>query len=514
MSVAPLADDELPRTWPETGLRPHRFAGIFRLLNPDEKQAMDESVSAKGIEQKIVIFCDQILDGRNRYLSLVDMGLFDVAHDWRDHPDMFEEFVGTEQEALDYVWTLNEERRHDSAGERAMAAARRKKLLDELAANSPALTVPTDADLAKEHGVSERLLNSANTIVQHAEPELQRAVSEGRVSVTDAAEATKLDPLEQRIIAENPDRKSAKRAVKAAGKPKQQTLLPDLPSPIGRKELAEFAEEIINLAHNAAYKHRGRGVSISADAILDAARTNGIIERGDDFGFTRSMLLALGKLRDTVPAKPGRRGANDEHPLPPAPPLGQQIEFAIPVLPKGHSASFEVFHEADDSYSQRHGYEWPTMGGSGPFGGSYASYELAIGAAAAGLIGVLHSINARADSLITDSSRIAARNGIAWIEMRLGHWGISQPEPDLFPAAETPAEAYARLVAAQGDQRGKHTQASAEPILRAADEAGDITIAMVSGAIGHPKGTIAVWRNRLGMQKSDRNPSVKQGQAA
>lgn len=391
MTVAPVADDELPRTWPETGLRPHRFAGIFRMLTGDDKAQLDRGVQSRGtLLHKIKVYENAILDGRNRYMALVDTGLFEPGANWFDRPDLFEAFDGSAHEALDLVWALNEERRHDEKGERAMAAARRKKFLDELSATDPTIAKKTDAQLSHEHGVSERLLNSANKVIESAAPEVQAAVDSGAMSVTDAAEVADLPQSEQRIIVETVDRKVIKQRVRAAtAKPRKAPPAPELPSPLSRTALSGFAEEAVLLALTAAKKHKGPGASISADAILAMAVKHDIAEGGaKGHGFTRPMLLVLGRLRDTMPSTPVR--------------------------------------------------------------------------------------------------------------------------------TETPEEIYARLVAAQGALKGNHTQATAEPLLRAADAA-SVKISVVAADLGCGKGSIAGWRGRLGLQKSERNPagaSHREGAAA
>lgn len=188
------AQNDMPLNWPDIGLQPHRFAGIFRMLSGDEKQAFADDIAKVGLKQRVKVYQDEILDGRNRYLALVDEGAFEPDDEhWRDRPELFEEFIGTDDEALDFVWSLNEQRRHDSASQRAMSAARYAKLRDI-----------TQAEAAEKFGVSERQVNSAAKIVEQAEPELIAAVDDGRVPAYLAEQLVDHDEDEQREVASKP----------------------------------------------------------------------------------------------------------------------------------------------------------------------------------------------------------------------------------------------------------------------------------------------------------------------
>lgn len=183
-----------PLNWPDIGLQPHRFAGIFRMLAGDEKQAFADDIAKVGLKQRVKVYQDAILDGRNRYLALIEGGVFEPEEEhWRDRPDVFEEFLGSDEEALDFVWSLNEQRRHDSASQRAMSAARYAKLRDI-----------TQAEAATKFGVSERQVNSAAKIVEQAEPELIAAVDDGRVPAYLAEQLVDHDEDEQREVASRP----------------------------------------------------------------------------------------------------------------------------------------------------------------------------------------------------------------------------------------------------------------------------------------------------------------------
>jgi hypothetical protein len=78
-----------------------------------------------------------------------------------------------------------EVRRHRSAKDTALAAARYLRFIAQLRPETPdaktaKLRLPSQADLAKRHGISERLVNSAMVLLDRAEPEVVRRSSRAR----------------------------------------------------------------------------------------------------------------------------------------------------------------------------------------------------------------------------------------------------------------------------------------------------------------------------------------------
>lgn len=548
-----------PPGWPEGGLQPHPFAALNRMMIPAEHAELKASIAANGLRERIVMFEDKILDGRNRFLICVELGRFPANVDFRNHPDFI--VFGSDRwdrdrgdDALSFVWDMDV-RRHRSAKDTALAAARYLRFLSQLKpeplpgsgpgqplyGKTAKLRLPTQADIARRHGISERLVHSALNLLERAEPEVIQAVEEDRLSLTDAAEVvSRLEPEEQRFIAAAPDRKAGKAKVRAAAK-KKPAPAPELPAPTSRAELANFAEVVINEAHRVAKAHVGRGASMSADMVLNIARNLMLIERGDEFGFTRPMLLALGKLRDmpeTSPPKPEKADTGPE-----SLPLGGEWTLKVGGLKGRDTASIGVFHEEDDTYSINSGFQVGTSGSAGPYYGAYPDFRTAIGAAAARLVSPLRSIEAGNWGACSDAMKASAKAGANWLEAKLKHWGIEivdpvnetapsseghegqeaqerspesdgrsedslQAKPPISPAAgdEHFAE-YRRLIERAAHLVGKHTRVTAEPILRAGDAAG-ITRQKMADDTGIPLGSVAGWCNRLGLQKPSRNPTL------
>lgn len=104
-------------------LEPHPFANIFPMLKPAELKELGADIAAVGLREKIILFEDHILDGRNRYAAMKLAGIpLDTAEPGEESAH-FRVFEGTEDEALAQVKSRNLHRRHLDTSQRAMAAA-------------------------------------------------------------------------------------------------------------------------------------------------------------------------------------------------------------------------------------------------------------------------------------------------------------------------------------------------------------------------------------------------------
>jgi len=97
-----------------TDRKPHRYADIFPMLPDDELQELAADIKKNGLQEPIVIYEDNILDGRNRYAACKISGVI----------PKIKKFTGTDEEALQYVASHNLHRRHLSVSQRSMIAAK------------------------------------------------------------------------------------------------------------------------------------------------------------------------------------------------------------------------------------------------------------------------------------------------------------------------------------------------------------------------------------------------------
>lgn len=192
----------------------HPAACIFPMLSDDQLQELANDIREFGLREQVVLFGGKVLDGRNRWKACEIAGVKPRTR----------EFVGTEQEALAYVWSTNVQRRHLNSGQVSIALAKREKLDADYAAAIEAtrkaaaknkggdrksklqkIVTPksasekqaasTDHKLAESAGTNRTYVNKARKIVEQA-PELASKVERGEMTLSQAS--TELRRTEKR----------------------------------------------------------------------------------------------------------------------------------------------------------------------------------------------------------------------------------------------------------------------------------------------------------------------------
>ena len=94
----------------------HEVASLFPLMGEDDLSTLAEDIKTNGLQIPIELFEGKILDGRNRQTACLLAG---IAPDYVEvDPD----------DPVEYVWSLNRERRHLDQSQLAMVGARRKEI--------------------------------------------------------------------------------------------------------------------------------------------------------------------------------------------------------------------------------------------------------------------------------------------------------------------------------------------------------------------------------------------------
>jgi N6-adenosine-specific RNA methylase IME4 len=217
----------------------HPLANLFPLIEGEAFAALVEDVRANGIHEEIVMLDGKILDGRNRYRAGVAAGILAEDHDWAgdwgfitfSEKDLSAEIF--ERGPLAYVLSKNLHRRHLDESQRAMIAAR----LATMRQGEREQAGTSQAEAAEALKVSPRLLRSAKTVQDKAEPALARAVDRGDIAVSAAAQAATLAPYLQLKVVEAAEAgqgnavrsvlKKEMRSAKEAALGAKQMALPD-----------------------------------------------------------------------------------------------------------------------------------------------------------------------------------------------------------------------------------------------------------------------------------------------
>jgi hypothetical protein len=167
----------------------HPIAGIFPLLSEPEIEELSLDIGKNGMIHPIILFEGMILDGRNRYLAC-ERAKVDKL--W------VEPFQGTDP--VQFAVSVNRLRRHLTASQRAMAAARIATLphgvrVDRSPDRSTAITNKQAGSIM---GVSWVSTSRARIIQRHAPPNIIAAVEAGKLSLNAAYfNVVKRMPLEQ-----------------------------------------------------------------------------------------------------------------------------------------------------------------------------------------------------------------------------------------------------------------------------------------------------------------------------
>jgi ParB-like chromosome segregation protein Spo0J len=182
----------------------HPLANLFPLMWEPALQELADDIRAHGLREPIILFDDKVLDGRNR----------ERACAWAEVEPRYVQFDGDEAQALDLVVSRNLRRRHLSASQRAMAAAKIATMRQGQRTDLSPIGGMSQAAAAKALNVGKRSVERAAIVRDHGSPELVEAVEAGIVPVSTAAELAR-EPVErQREIVVSMPRRAAKRVAR------------------------------------------------------------------------------------------------------------------------------------------------------------------------------------------------------------------------------------------------------------------------------------------------------------
>jgi ParB-like chromosome segregation protein Spo0J len=173
----------------------HRFAKLFDALDGDELKALAADIRARGLQERIKLWQEQIIDGQNRYAACKLAGV---------KPSFTIMKFRNDAEALDFVTSCNLKRRHLTFEQRAFIAAEIAKLKKGQTQIGTRADLKPQTEAANMLGVSVRSVANAKVIAESA-PELIPAVKAGEISMTAAAQVARHGPAADDKAALDPD---------------------------------------------------------------------------------------------------------------------------------------------------------------------------------------------------------------------------------------------------------------------------------------------------------------------
>lgn len=171
-------------TMPVGGFTIHPAAHLFPAMNDDEFEEFKEDIRQNGQQVPVLVQNGQIIDGRHRYRACHELGI---------ELQVQEVPAGESVERL--VISLNQHRRHLTASQRAMIAARLANINRGGNQHTGGVSQQQAAD---DLHVSVESVKRAKAVLNCGADELIEAVEAGKVDVRNAAELAKLPQPSQR----------------------------------------------------------------------------------------------------------------------------------------------------------------------------------------------------------------------------------------------------------------------------------------------------------------------------
>jgi hypothetical protein len=160
----------------------HDIASVFPMMKEKDLANLASDIKKNGLQNKIILYENKILDGRNRYKACLMAGV----------PIEFDKYQ--DNNPITYVISVNAHRRHLNQSMRAVAASRvanmRQGERTDLEPSVDVRNVTSQAEAAKELDVSERMIQTVKAIERDA-PEMIKNIEDGDITVTAAAKEIK-----------------------------------------------------------------------------------------------------------------------------------------------------------------------------------------------------------------------------------------------------------------------------------------------------------------------------------
>lgn len=167
----------------------HPLSAAFPEMTPEEFAGLKDSVQTIGVQNPIVIFEGQVIDGWHRYRAAEDSGMACPIVEMDSGID-----------PKDFVLAQNKNRRHITVSQIAMAMASVYKWQPAGRPPKGALSAPfskTVSEMAHDGGVSLRTMKQATSVKTNATQVVQDAVKRGDIGLPKAVAIAKMPASEQ-----------------------------------------------------------------------------------------------------------------------------------------------------------------------------------------------------------------------------------------------------------------------------------------------------------------------------
>lgn len=200
----------------------HPAAEIFPMMSGGDLTALKDDIRQNGQRERIVMFDDKVLDGRNRYRACQELDIEPEVCELESCPD-----------PVAYVLSLNLHRRHLTEGQRAAVAAKIANLRNGQRSSSANLQ-----SSPVTQSQSATLLNVSTRSVADA----KKVLDKGCDSLVHQMEAGEIAPsLAAKFVDAVPDKKQQSKNV-AKGKPAIQEAVRESSPPKKKKKPPKASE--------------------------------------------------------------------------------------------------------------------------------------------------------------------------------------------------------------------------------------------------------------------------------
>lgn len=168
----------------------HPYAEVFPLLEGAAFEELIADIKTFGLREKIWVYEDKILDGRNRYLACQKAKV----------KPLFRTFKGTLAGALALVVSANLQRRQLTDAQKAFAGARISELRagdNQYTTEVAARAATSQAEISEKIGTSPDSIQRAKKVLRQGSAALQKAAESGEVPLKKAAAVVNLPKSEQ-----------------------------------------------------------------------------------------------------------------------------------------------------------------------------------------------------------------------------------------------------------------------------------------------------------------------------